>query len=131
MTRENPVAPAGRCAATSTTTAATHGGANVDGPGSGVLPHHLGTLTRKTATVTAGAASSFELLATLTPIERRVFKPSEPRCVADSPDRHGPRERYERPDSSRIARPGWLDLGLELHQHRHERHRDQCEQRVN
>ncbi len=73
-TRENPVAPALRSASASVKAATKHNDVNDEVRGFRELLDHLGTLTRNTMAVTTETASSFELLATPTPIQRRVFE---------------------------------------------------------
>ena len=73
-TRENPVAPALRSASASAKAATKHNDVNDEVRGFRELLDHLGTLTRNTVVVTTETASSFELLATPTPIQRRVFE---------------------------------------------------------
>ena len=73
-TRDNPVAPAVRSASASTKAAAKRNGVDEEVRGFRELLDHLGTLTRNTMTVTTDQASSFELLSTPTPTQRRVFE---------------------------------------------------------
>ena len=74
LTRANPVAPAQRSVSASRKAATKHNGVNDEVRGFRELLDHLGTLTRNTVVVTTETASSFELLATPTPIQRRVFE---------------------------------------------------------
>ena len=74
LARANPVAPAQRSVSASRKAATKHNGVNDEVRGFRELLDHLGTLTRNTVVVTTETASSFELLATPTPIQRRVFE---------------------------------------------------------
>jgi hypothetical protein len=72
--RANPVAPAMRSAGAREKAAAK---ANTDGEevrGFRELLEHLGTLTRNTMRTTTETTNTFELLATPTPTQRRVFE---------------------------------------------------------
>ena len=73
-TRENPVAPAQRSASASTKAATKHNSADEEVRGFRELLDHLATLTRNTMVVTTETMSSFELLSTPTPTQRRVFE---------------------------------------------------------
>lgn len=72
--RDNPVAPAERSAG-----ARSKAATKQNRSGSGVrsfrsLLDHLGTLTRNTVRTTSGMSRQFEMLATPTPTQRRVFE---------------------------------------------------------
>ena len=73
-TRDNPVAPAVRSTSASKKAAAKRNDVDDEVRGFRELLDHLATLTRNTMTVTTDRASSFELLSTPTPIQRRVFE---------------------------------------------------------
>ncbi len=73
-TRVNPVAPAVRSASASKKAATKHNGADEEVRGFRELLDHLATLSRNTMAVTTEAGSSFELLSTPTPTQRRVFE---------------------------------------------------------
>ena len=73
-TRDNPVAPAVRSTSASKKAAAKRNDVNEQVRGFRELLDHLATLTRNTMTVTTDQASSFELLSTPTPTQRRVFE---------------------------------------------------------
>lgn len=73
-TRDNPVAPAVRSTSASKKAAAKRNDVNEEVRGFRELLDHLATLTRNTMTVTTDQASSFELLSTPTPTQRRVFE---------------------------------------------------------
>jgi Transposase DDE domain len=74
VTRDNPVAPAQRSVSASKKIAAKRNEFNEEVRGFRELLDHLGTLTRNTMVVTTDQASSFELLSTPTPTQRRVFE---------------------------------------------------------
>ena len=73
-TRENPVAPAVRSRSASRKAADKRNNANEEVRGFRELLDHLATLTRNTMAVTTETRSSFELLSTPTPTQRRVFE---------------------------------------------------------
>ena len=73
-TRDNPVAPAVRSTSASKKAAAKRNGVDEEVRGFRELLDHLATLTRNTMSVTTETASSFELLSTPTPIQRRAFE---------------------------------------------------------
>jgi hypothetical protein len=73
-TRSNPVAPARRSTSASKKAASKRNDDGLEVRGFRELLEHLGSLTRNTVRVTSGATSEFELLATPTPIQRRVFE---------------------------------------------------------
>jgi hypothetical protein len=72
--RINPVAPAVRSASALKKATAKRNGADEAVRGFRELLDHLATLTRNTMTVATDKASSFELLSTPTPTQRRVFE---------------------------------------------------------
>ena len=73
-TRDNPVAPAVRSASASKKAAAKRNNVDEEVRGFRELLDHLATLTRNTMAVTTETGSSFELLSTATPTQRRVFE---------------------------------------------------------
>jgi hypothetical protein len=73
-TRVSPVAPALRSASASKKAAAKRNDVDEEVRGFRELLDHLATLTRNTMAVTTDTASSFELLSTPTPTQRRVFE---------------------------------------------------------
>ncbi len=73
-TRENPVAPAVRSASASKKAAAKRNNVDEEVRAFRELLDHLATLTRNTMAVTTETGSSFELLSTATPTQRRVFE---------------------------------------------------------
>ena len=73
-TRDNPVAPAVRSRSASRKAADKRNNANEEVRGFRELLDHLATLTRNTMAVTTETRSSFELLSTPTPTQRRVFE---------------------------------------------------------
>ena len=73
-TRENPVAPAIRSESASTKAATKRNDVDDEVRGFRELLDHLGTLTRNTLCVTTETGSSFELLSTPTPTQRRAFE---------------------------------------------------------
>jgi hypothetical protein len=73
-TRNDPVAPASRSAGANAKAAAKRNRAGDDVRSFRALLDHLGTLTRNTMAVTTDTTSEFELLATPTPTQRRVFE---------------------------------------------------------
>ena len=73
-TRDNPVAPAVRSKSAAKKAATKRNGANEEVRGFRELLDHLSSLTRNTVRVTSESSSEFELLATPTPTQRRVFE---------------------------------------------------------
>jgi Transposase DDE domain len=73
-TRVNPVAPALRSSSASKKAASKHNDADEEVRGFRELLDHLATLTRNTMAVTTETKSSFELVSTPTPTQRRVFE---------------------------------------------------------
>jgi hypothetical protein len=73
-TRDNPVAPAVRSASASKKAAAKRNNVDEEVRAFRELLDHLATLTRNTMAVTTETGSSFELLSTATPTQRRVFE---------------------------------------------------------
>ena len=73
-TRYNPVAPALRSASASKKAAAKRNDVDEEVRGFRELLDHLATLTRNTMAVTTETRSSFELLSTPTPTQRRAFE---------------------------------------------------------
>ncbi|HQU00622.1 MAG TPA: transposase [Acidimicrobiales bacterium] len=73
-TRDNPVAPAVRSASASKKAAAKRNNVDEEVRAFRGLLDHLATLTRNTMAVTTETGSSFELLSTATPTQRRVFE---------------------------------------------------------
>ncbi len=73
-TRDNPVAPAVRSKSASRKAATKRNGADEEVRGFRELLDHLATLTRNTMRVATETGSSFELLSTPTPIQRRAFE---------------------------------------------------------
>jgi hypothetical protein len=71
--RTDPVAPAPRSASARAKDATKNNGANGEVRGFRELIEHLGTLTRNTMRV-VGTDATFDLLATSTPTQRRVFE---------------------------------------------------------
>jgi hypothetical protein len=74
LTRDNPVAPAQRSTSASRKAATKRNSADEEVRGFRELLDHLATLTRNTMAVSTDKASSFELLSTPTPTQRRVFE---------------------------------------------------------
>jgi hypothetical protein len=72
--RSNPVAPAQRSAGAAAKAAAKENSDGEEVRGFRELLEHLGTLTRNTMRTTTETTSEFELLATPTPTQRRVFE---------------------------------------------------------
>jgi hypothetical protein len=72
--RANPVAPAVRSAGARAKAAAKENGDGHEVRGFRELLEHLGTLTRNTMKTTTETTTEFELLATPTPTQRRVFE---------------------------------------------------------
>ena len=72
--RANPVAPAQRSAGAGAKAAAKENENGEEVRGFRELIEHLGTLTRNTMKTTTETTSEFELLATPTPTQRRVFE---------------------------------------------------------
>jgi hypothetical protein len=72
--RANPVAPAQRSAGAAAKAAAKENEHGQEVRGFRELLEHLGTLTRNTMRTTTQTTSEFELLATPTPTQRRVFE---------------------------------------------------------
>ena len=72
--RANPVAPAQRSAGARAKAAAKENNDGEEVRGFRELLEHLGTLTRNTMRTTTETTSEFELLATPTPTQRRVFE---------------------------------------------------------
>jgi hypothetical protein len=72
--RANPVAPAVRSAGARAKAAAKENNDGEEVRGFRELIEHLGTLTRNTMRTTTDTTSEFELLATPTPTQRRVFE---------------------------------------------------------
>jgi hypothetical protein len=72
--RANPVAPAMRSAGARAKAAAKENRGGEEVRGFRELIEHLGTLTRNTMRTTTETTSEFELLATPTPTQRRVFE---------------------------------------------------------
>jgi hypothetical protein len=72
--RANPVAPAARSAGARAKAAAKENQHGEEARGFRELLEHLGTLTRNTMRTTTETTSEFELLATPTPTQRRVFE---------------------------------------------------------
>jgi hypothetical protein len=72
--RANPVAPAVRSAGARAKAAAKENNDGQEVRGFRELIEHLGTLTRNTMRTTTDTTSEFELLATPTPTQRRVFE---------------------------------------------------------
>jgi hypothetical protein len=72
--RANPVAPAQRSAGAAAKAAAKENSDGEEVRGFRELLEHLGTLTRNTMRTTTEKTSEFELLATPTPTQRRVFE---------------------------------------------------------
>jgi hypothetical protein len=72
--RANPVAPAQRSAGARAKAAAKENRGGEEVRGFRELIEHLGTLTRNTMRTTTDTMSEFELLATPTPTQRRVFE---------------------------------------------------------
>jgi hypothetical protein len=72
--RANPVAPAVRSAEARAKAAAKENSDGEEVRGFRELVEHLGTLTRNTMRTTTDTTSEFELLATPTPTQRRVFE---------------------------------------------------------
>jgi hypothetical protein len=72
--RANPVAPAQRSAGAAAKAAAKENKDGEEVRGFRELLEHLGTLTRNTMRTTTETTSEFELLATPTPTQRRVFE---------------------------------------------------------
>lgn len=72
--RPDPVAPAPRSAAARKKDATTKNAEGGQVRGYRELVEHLGTLTRNTMRVVGGNGATFELLATPTPTQRRVFE---------------------------------------------------------
>jgi hypothetical protein len=73
-TRDNPVAPAQRSASASAKAASKRNDIDEEVRGFRELLDHLATLTRNTMAVTTETRSSFELLSTPTPTQRRAFE---------------------------------------------------------
>lgn len=73
-TRDNPVAPAQRSRSASKKAATKRNSADEEVRGFRELLGHLATLTRNTMAVTTETKSSFELLSTPTPTQRRAFE---------------------------------------------------------
>ncbi len=73
-TRDNPVAPAVRSKPAAKKAATKRNGADEEVRGFRELLDHLSSLTRNTVRVTSESSSEFELLATPTPTQRRVFE---------------------------------------------------------
>ncbi len=74
LLRANPVAPAVRSAAARKKAATKVNGDREEVRGFRELLEHLGTLTRNTMKTTTETTSTFELLATPTPTQRRAFE---------------------------------------------------------
>ena len=73
-TRDNPVAPAKRSPSASKKAATKRNDADEEVRGFRELLDHLATLTRNTMTVATETRSSFELISTPTPTQRRAFE---------------------------------------------------------
>ncbi len=73
-TRDNPVAPAQRSRSASKKAATKRNSADEEVRGFRELLGHLATLTRNTMAVSTETKSSFELLSTPTPTQRRAFE---------------------------------------------------------
>lgn len=73
-TRANPVAPALRSASALKKATTKRNGDDQEVRGFRELLDHLATLTRNTMVVTTDQSTSFELVATPTPIQRRAFE---------------------------------------------------------
>ena len=72
--RSDPVAPAPRSASARQKDATNKNAEDAEVRGFRELLEHLGTLTRNTMRVVGGEGVTFELLATPTPTQRRVFE---------------------------------------------------------
>jgi len=90
--RSDPVAPAPRSASARTKDATKKNAENREVRGFRELIEHLGTLTRNTMRV-VGTDATFDLLATPTPTQRRVFELLALRCRRRSCSQKPPASR--------------------------------------
>jgi hypothetical protein len=99
--RANPVAPAVSSAGARAKAAAKENEDGQEVRGFRELIEHLGTLTRNTMRTTE-TTSEFELLATPTPTQRRVFELLGARCRSSSPSQSNLVHGAEFPDRTRF-----------------------------